>query len=60
MSKSPWKRIVFLKGETIEGSYPKTEAVIKGSLAIEEGCSPGEVLGTRAAIKPIDDNNDDL
>ena len=37
IAESPLKKIVFLRGETIEGSLPKKKAVSKGPLGIEEG-----------------------
>ena len=53
------KKIEFIKGESIKGSLPNKGAVSKGSPEIEEGCSPGKVLGTRATEEPIDDLNED-
>ena len=53
IEESPFKRIVFLKGETLEESlveegFPPMKAISKGSPEVEEGCSPGEVLEIRA------------
>ena len=44
MEKTPLKKIVFLRGETIEGSLPKKDAVEKDSLEIEEGGPMDQVL----------------
>lgn len=60
IAESPLKKIVFLRGETIEGSLPKKKAVSKGTLEIEEGGPPDQVLGTRANNDPSKDHNDDL